>query len=270
MYSQQDKIENDIKSNSSPVSTLYFPGIGITFAYLIGMAFYAWFKWEELIGLSPNEFGDFLAGAFAPLAFAWLILGFFQQGYELRQNSTALRLQVEELRSAASHAGAMVDLQRKDIDMRINDSQIAQQELEAERRMALEIDEQHKKAEAIKRAQPKFHFTDISRKRFSAIEAHQENNTLKWSVTLENLGAKCINFTIRTISNDFGTCELNIHENAVLPIFETHNKETFTLYTSNWEKPFLGQLIIEFDDALGVAKQQSFTFRKIKHELEII
>ncbi|MEM7489912.1 MAG: hypothetical protein AAF390_12405 [Pseudomonadota bacterium] len=47
-------------------------------------------------GLAPNEFGDFLAGIFAPIALTWLIIGYFQQAAELRENSRALRDQVSE------------------------------------------------------------------------------------------------------------------------------------------------------------------------------
>lgn len=34
---------------------------------------------------SLNEFGDFLAGVFAPVAFFWLILGYMQQGKQLEK-----------------------------------------------------------------------------------------------------------------------------------------------------------------------------------------
>ena len=44
-----------------------------------------------------NELGDFIAGAFAPLAFFWLVRGFYQQGKGLEQNSEALKLQANEL-----------------------------------------------------------------------------------------------------------------------------------------------------------------------------
>lgn len=44
-----------------------------------------------------NEFGDFLAGAFAPLAFFWLVRGFYQQGKGLEQNSEALKMQATDL-----------------------------------------------------------------------------------------------------------------------------------------------------------------------------
>lgn len=44
-----------------------------------------------------NEIGDFYAGIFAPLAFFWLVRGFYQQSEGLKQNSEALRIQAQEL-----------------------------------------------------------------------------------------------------------------------------------------------------------------------------
>lgn len=66
----------------------------ITFGWLI----FIYFKIHN--GILPtdlNEFGDFIAGAFAPLAFFWLVRGFYQQGKGLEQNSRSLELQSQEL-----------------------------------------------------------------------------------------------------------------------------------------------------------------------------
>lgn len=54
---------------------------------------------REFIDLELNAKGDFLAGVFAPLAFLWLVFGYYQQGQELKQNTEALRLQADELRN---------------------------------------------------------------------------------------------------------------------------------------------------------------------------
>lgn len=49
-----------------------------------------------------NEWGDYLAGAFSPLAFFWLIMGYLQQGKELQQNTKALELQAQELQNSVT------------------------------------------------------------------------------------------------------------------------------------------------------------------------
>lgn len=48
------------------------------------------------VGLTPNEVGDFLAGIFAPIALCWLVLGYYQQAKELKENTDALKKQGEE------------------------------------------------------------------------------------------------------------------------------------------------------------------------------
>ncbi|WP_298333762.1 hypothetical protein [uncultured Erythrobacter sp.] len=65
--------------------------------------------------MKPNEFGDFLAGVFAPLAFFWLVLGFFQQGRELRNSSEALWLQGEELRNSVEQQRDLVTVTREQL-----------------------------------------------------------------------------------------------------------------------------------------------------------
>ncbi|MDO5612066.1 MAG: hypothetical protein Q4G14_02355 [Paracoccus sp. (in: a-proteobacteria)] len=64
-----------------------------------------------------NELGDFLAGAFAPIAFLWLVLGFFQQGRELQNSSESLRHQVKEMEEATNAAREQAEAQRQAIDV---------------------------------------------------------------------------------------------------------------------------------------------------------
>ena len=47
--------------------------------------------------MTLNAWGDFLAGASAPLALLWLVIGYLQQGQELRINTKALKAQQMEL-----------------------------------------------------------------------------------------------------------------------------------------------------------------------------
>jgi|GEM_PF-6076803 len=54
---------------------------------------------KQIWCLDANEIGDFLAGAFAPLAFAWLILGYHRQGNELRIQAAELALTRAEFAS---------------------------------------------------------------------------------------------------------------------------------------------------------------------------
>lgn len=69
-------------------------------------------NWPAFGDMRPNEWGDFLAGSFSPLALFWLVAGYIQQGKELKLNTEALLLQqqemkhqVEEFKKLAVHAG---------------------------------------------------------------------------------------------------------------------------------------------------------------------
>lgn len=60
--------------------------------------------WSAFATQPPEELGNFLEGAFAPLAFLWLVIGYFLQQKELEQNTAALRAQAEEIHRTAEQA----------------------------------------------------------------------------------------------------------------------------------------------------------------------
>ena len=67
------------------------------------------------MAMRPNEWGDFLAGSFGPVAFLWLVLGFIQQGHELKQNGEALRLQADELKNSVEQHKDLVAATREQV-----------------------------------------------------------------------------------------------------------------------------------------------------------
>jgi hypothetical protein len=83
-------------------------------AWVIVVVVYALINWIDFRNLQPNEMGDLFAGVFAPLAFLWLVVGYFQQSDELRFQAEQLRLQVGEsknlVREAARQAEASASL----------------------------------------------------------------------------------------------------------------------------------------------------------------
>ena len=90
-------------------------GIIATLAWLVLVALLLLADPASTARMSPNEWGDFLAGAFAPLAFFWLVLGYLQQGEELRLSTEALRLQAEELKNSVEQQRALVDVSRQQV-----------------------------------------------------------------------------------------------------------------------------------------------------------
>lgn len=75
-------------------------GILLTFSYFIWITITVGSEYYLVPTLKLNELGDFLAGVFGPVAFLWLVLGYMQQGEELRSSSNALQKQAIELENS--------------------------------------------------------------------------------------------------------------------------------------------------------------------------
>ena len=98
---------------------LLFVGLVITATYTAVLGYFVMPNASSLGALPLNELGDFLAGAFGPLALFWLILGFVQQGIELKQNTKALELQAVELRNSVQQQEALVNVTREQAQAQI-------------------------------------------------------------------------------------------------------------------------------------------------------
>lgn len=109
---------------------LEFWGCCGTFLYLLVIAITVAFKFEEFKCLALNELGDFLTGVFGPVAFLWLVLGFLQQGRELKLSSNALQLQAEELRNSVAQQTVMAQAAMKQIDSQLTALRLQEQEVE--------------------------------------------------------------------------------------------------------------------------------------------
>lgn len=83
--------------------------------YLLLIVALVYWKWDTVPTLGLNDLGDFLAGVFGPIAFLWLILGYLQQGRELRLSSEALQLQATELKNSVEQQTHLVSVGREQI-----------------------------------------------------------------------------------------------------------------------------------------------------------
>ncbi|MBO9509960.1 hypothetical protein [Erythrobacter sp. A6_0] len=73
-------------------------GLWLSAIYVVGLVIYLAVQGQNPADLRLNELGDFLGGVSSPLAFLWLVLGFFQQSREIRLSNKALQLQAREMR----------------------------------------------------------------------------------------------------------------------------------------------------------------------------
>ena len=88
-------------------------------------------------GAGFNEVGDFVAGMIAPLALFWLVIGFYQQGEQLRlqrleleQNTGALLLQAEELKNQVAETKELVRHTSRQADLQESEFSAAQKKEE--------------------------------------------------------------------------------------------------------------------------------------------
>ena len=83
----------------------FFTSMYLTVVALLAGIYKSDYVWT--MGL--NEWGDFLAGIFAPVAFLWLVLGYFIQAKELRA-------QVEGTRELAGHAKTQAVIAERELE----------------------------------------------------------------------------------------------------------------------------------------------------------
>lgn len=231
---------------------LYVGGAILNVAYLATLGYYVFIKWQAICALPANELGDFLAGAFSPMAFAWLVLGFIQQGFELRQNSAALILQAEELRNAAMHAGDMVELQRKEFELRIKELEEARTKAQA----AAKESEKRREAMAVEKAQPRFTFELLHR------EIERKTHAVG---KLSNHGKSCTKVRIemepipKTLSL-LSTCDFEQ--------FDSELSVTIRVFSANDEHTH--PLTVHYTDALGNQRHQNFIVSPQKNFVAIV
>jgi hypothetical protein len=149
--------------------TLVGIGLSLTAIWVVGLGLFVLLRLDKFAVLEPNAVGDFLAGAFAPLAFLWLVLGFFQQGHELR-------LQVQELKNSVEHQRQLVEVSREELSL-------AAEQLGAERERY-----ERERVDAEEALRPRLHVESATR--------HSTDSGEKVLINIRNLGQPCFDVQV--------------------------------------------------------------------------
>lgn len=80
---------------------------------------------EKVSALDPSQFGDFLSGAFAPVAFFWLAYSVLIQKSELRLNRKALEEQIKEQQKTATALNSQSKILSEEWNLKRNQVQIS-------------------------------------------------------------------------------------------------------------------------------------------------
>lgn len=208
-------------------------GLITTTVWLVVVALVLLLNAPDLVHMKPNEWGDFFSGMFAPLAFLWLVLGYLQQGQELRVSSNALHLQAEELRNSVEQQRELVEVSR--------------QQVESERE-ALAY-ERHRQAEAMK---PKFTVV-------GAGGVFRGDGLSQYTFLLMNVG--------NVATSVLGNVKLNDGQefNVVnVPLFERGREQrtSFTLPRAIGETE--GVLTVSFEDSMNQLGETQFAVKALK------
>lgn len=194
-------------------------GIIITIFYIGVIVLLRWSSFPELSTMPLNEFGDFFAGVFGPLMLLWLTLGYIQQQKELRQNTSVLELQAEELKKSVEQHKELVKVTREQVQADLK---------------ALEIEQMR----SLREAHPLF----------SIIQSGQyakSGNIISFRITLKNLGASASSLAFTT---DPEISQIN--SRPLMPYFDTGASITINWDTQNSGKaPNELKLIINCQDS---------------------
>ena len=104
--SEQQPTARESPFGHAPVDWRVFLATAITFLWLILIGWYVSrsIGWANIASAPMEIVGTFLEGAFAPLAFLWLVVGYFLQKKELMQNTDAIKMQYVEIQKSADQA----------------------------------------------------------------------------------------------------------------------------------------------------------------------
>lgn len=104
------------RGNTDPSESLLGWGRGLSVSYFFVYGAF-WLGLDLKLPTSLNELGDTLSGLFAPLAFAWLVIGFHLQRIELRQSTEALELQAQELKNSVEQQSSLVAVSQEQLEV---------------------------------------------------------------------------------------------------------------------------------------------------------
>lgn len=196
-------------------------GVLVSCVYVTTLCVYAWHVSSLILQMTPDEFATFLSGAFAPLGFLWLVLGFRQQGDELQNSARALWLQGEELRNSVEQQRQLVEVSREQLAYEV----AARKETEAEAERA---------------AQPRL----VVAKGYRSYSGLQQTH----EVSVHSGGPTCSD--VSAIANG----------NVVVTkaVFETGERISFQMSYQRFDEVIPIVLSVKYTDLYGVRRQQKF------------
>lgn len=237
----------------------------ITIAWLI----FIYFKIHN--GVLPNdlnEFGDFIAGAFAPLAFFWLVRGFYQQSKGLEQNSEALKMQATELEKTTKALELQVQEMRASVEqqsrlVKVYEDELQQKHFQAQPNLDYSF-------QLVRVGFREDYITDDEEK---IIDTYEEK-IIELKLVVENLGEIARNLQIKSTTYPYLrknkpnfkhtenlNIEFNIDSQCAVELTEQESSLTILFevtYQNVYGKRYRNQITCEVESVLDCDTQQIY------------
>ena len=123
MTQEQETPTHPLPKISGPDWRIWL-GLIITIVWLLVLSLYVGntIGWLNIASAPIAMVGNFLEGAFAPLAFLWLVIGYFLQKKELTHNTEAIRMQHTEIQKSAEQAAIQSQSLKASVFLQIAES----------------------------------------------------------------------------------------------------------------------------------------------------
>jgi hypothetical protein len=204
-------------------------GVLLSVAWILWMLNHVYHSATPFSEMKLNELGDFFAGFCAPLAFFWLVIGYFQQGEELKSSTAALSLQAQELENSVAQQKDLVDVSRQQVEA-------ARQALIEERQIKDRL------------SKPILSLTGGYR------WAHSEHAVFR--ITVRNSGHDAAAFNVELPSNS------EVSSEQFYVVFR--RAESIDVTFSRPDIPSNFKIVFRFVDGLGREDQRVFSMRTIE------
>lgn len=214
-----------------------------TLVYLFSFLALVWDRLGSLLSMPLNELGDFYAGAFGPVGFLWLVLGYLQQAEGLRLSTKALSIQATELQQSTDALKLQAEELKNSVEQQTIMAQAALAERE-ERRIATEADRKRRELEI------RVHFSMRTRSNGFPDSSGRVTN----EIIITNDGYHAHNVVL-DMQLPFEGCE-PIHIRG----FEARSAKSVEVRIPHSSRPLVGSAVLSYVDADDNHKVENFDY----------
>ena len=215
-----------------------------TLVYLFSFLALVWDRLGSLLSMPLNELGDFCAGAFGPVGFLWLVLGYLQQAEGLRLSTKALSIQATELQQSTQALKLQAQELKNSVEQQTIMAAAATKQIEAQQQaLQLQIEDREQLLVA-----------DFSMEVANSVPSESDDETMPYALTLSNQGQDAWN--VRINFDDI----VKGGKNVSLGSIKAGGSKNFSVRFPIVGDGVKGTCQVYYGDKYGNGRTQSFTY----------